>query len=111
MAKNPECARLVRAAMQSNPRRGIAGVAAQLGISRSKLSRYLNEPNYPPAAVEAAILSRLDRRDCPHLQTEITPDYCRSKALTPKPFGGRTRQAHWLACQTCPNKPVQEVTK
>ena len=107
---NPLALELARQAVAAHPR-GIAGVSKEIGYMRPTLSRYLNN-DYPGAGkVEAAILSRYNRRICPHTGEEVTPEYCRKKALVPKPYGGDARERHWLACQTCPHKPAQEFNE
>jgi hypothetical protein len=86
----------------------IAAAAAAIGISRPYLSRYLNDDLDGVDSIEDAIKKHYDRRACPHTGTEVTPDVCHRKALTPEPFGGSARNAQWTTCQTCPHKPVKE---
>lgn len=88
--------------------RGIAGVAKEIGYSRTTLSLYLSGDYGNGEKIEAALLSRYNRRVCPHTEEEVAPEYCRKKALAPKPYGGAARERHWQACQDCPHKPVKE---
>jgi len=99
---------LLAAAAKAHPRK-LAGVAAELGYSRPALSRYVNGSYGNAAKLEAAIVLRYDRRDCPHTGEEISPEVCRRRALAPKPYGGEARERQWQACQSCPNKPAKEV--
>lgn len=95
---------MVLAAVAKHPS-GITGVAADIGYSRSALSRYLGGSYPADQKIEAAIVSFFDRRMCPHLNREVGPDMCRRKALAPQPYGGRERLAHWQECQRCRHKP------
>ena len=87
----------------------ITAVAARIGYSRPALSRYLSGTYPGTEKIESAILAAYDRRVCPHTEREIDRETCERKGLSPKPFGGREREAHWMTCQTCPHKPIKEV--
>lgn len=100
---------LVIAAAKAHPRK-LAGVAAELDYSRPALSRYVNGSYSGAEKLEAAILSRYDRRQCPHTGEDLAADICRRRALSPQPYGGQAKLAQWTACQACPHKPT-EVTK
>ena len=89
----------------------IAEVAREVGFSRPSLSRWLNEPGYPGARIEAAILARFNRFVCPHLQAEITPNDCAGFALRRCPTSNAREVRHWKACQACPHKPEQGGSK
>lgn len=105
--RNPHALALARAAVEAS---SIAAVAVALGYSRPAVSRYLSG-GYPSLGpIEAAIVSRYDRRHCPHIGAEVSPDYCRQRALAPEPFGGNARLAHWQACQRCEHKPKEDRT-
>lgn len=97
---------LLERAIAEDPR-GRTGVAEEIGFSRTAVSLVVNG-NYiaDTRHFAAAVLSRYDRRDCPHTGENVPPEYCRKKALCPAPFGGVSRAAHWRACQTCPHKPL-----
>lgn len=119
MAANPEAVRLVQAAIARNPKRGIAGVAELLKVSRPALSRYLNDGTYKGAAVEAAILARFDRYPCPWLGLEVTETYCMEFNTGPVPTWNPSALDQRRTCQTCPHapgalpagrNPTQEVT-
>ena len=86
-----------------------AVVAREIGYTRGAVSQYLN--GYyaaDPARMEAAILARYDIYPCTHTGLEISGPDCQRRASAPRPFGGRAKEAHWLACQTCQhNKNVK----
>ena len=88
--------------------RGLAGVALELGYSRPALSRYANGSYGNAAKLEAAILSRYDRRNCLHTGEDLSPYACHRRALVPRPYGGAARERQWEACQACQNKPKKE---
>lgn len=88
----------------------IAAAATAMGMSRPYLSRYLNDDLDGVEPIETTIVKYHDRRHCPHTGAEVEPDVCRRKALAPEPFGGSERLAHWVTCQTCPNKPAKDIS-
>ena len=55
---------------------------------------------------ERMVRSHFERRLCPHTQTETAPEQCIRRSTSPKPSGGRAREAHWTACQTCEYKEM-----
>ncbi len=80
----------------------ITAVAAEIGYTRGAVSQYLGRYYAAnPAKLEAAILARYDRYTCPHNEQEISSPDCHRRATAPRPFGGRAKEAHWLACQSC----------
>lgn len=80
----------------------ITAVASALGFSRPAISQYLNHCyGADPAQIEAAILTLYDVYSCTHSGIEISGPECRRRATAPRPFGGRAKEAHWLACQAC----------
>lgn len=80
----------------------ISEVADAIGYSREALSRYLSRSyGANPAQIEAAILARYDIYPCTHNGIEISGPDCQRRATAPRPFGGRAKEAHWLACQVC----------
>lgn len=98
---------LLEVAVAANPR-GKAGVADEIGYSRTAVSLYLSGEYRSPKKLEAAVISRYDRRHCPHTGEDTGPDICRRRALSPKPYGGNARERQWQACQSCPHKPAKE---
>lgn len=86
-----------------------AEIALEIGYSRAAVSRWINEPDYPAKKIEAAVIARYSRFDCPHLKTEITPAECAAYADRAVPTSNAREVRHWKACQTCPNKPTQGV--
>lgn len=88
-----------------------ADIAAEIGFSRPSVSRWLNEPGYPGARIEAAVLARFNRFVCPHLGAEITPNDCAGYALRRCPTSNAREVRHWKSCQTCPHKPTTGETK
>ncbi len=83
----------------------ITAVALKIGFSRTALSLYMND-KYPaePEAIESAIRTRFDQYPCNFTNEVITGQDCQQRANQPKPFGGRAKLTHWLACQSCPMK-------
>lgn len=70
--------------------------------SRTAISLYLSgKYGAGVEKLEAAILARYDIYLCPHTQQEISGPDCARRATAPRPFGGRAKEAHWLACQQC----------
>ena len=80
----------------------ITAVAAEIGYTRGAVSQYLSRSYAAsPAKMEAAILSRYDIYPCPHTGQQISGPDCKRRATSPRPFGGRAKEAHWHACQSC----------
>lgn len=96
---------LAQAAVNATSR---AAVAGEIGFSRTAVSLYLSG-KYPadPREVEAAIRARYDRYPCPHTGQEISGPECQKRGSSPRPFGGRAKQAHWDACQACQHKHIR----
>lgn len=91
-------------AMTAAKNGGKASVARQIGYTRGAVSQYLGRYYAAnPAKIEAAILARYDVYICTHTEQEISGPDCTRRATAPRPFGGRAKEAHWLACQTCPH--------
>lgn len=96
---------LCRAAVDAS---SITAVASQLArgdgrpYSRTALSLYLSG-NYGAGVenLESAILARYDVYSCTHNGMDISSPECHRRATAPRPFGGRSKEAHWLACQSC----------
>ena len=86
-----------------------AWIANEIGYGRSAVSRWLNEPDYQGAHIEAAFLLRFERRYCPHDGMEKQPAQCARIALRPKPYGFPEAESLWKCCQTCQYKPTAEV--
>ena len=83
-----------------------ADIAKEIGYDRTSISRWINEPDYNGARVEAAVLARYNRFTCPHLGVEITPNECNGYATRRCPTSNAREVRHWKACQTCPHKPT-----
>lgn len=82
-------------------------VADAIGRSRTAVSLALSG-RYPAkntAEFEAAVLTALDRIDCPHLGAPVRRDHCRATAIGRCPTHSPHAAAAWRACQTCPNHP------
>lgn len=88
-----------------------AAIAKEIGYERPSISRWINEPGYNGAHIEAAVLARFNRFVCPHLQAEITPKDCAGFALRRCPTSNAREVRHWKTCQTCPHKPEQGGSK
>lgn len=86
-------------------------IAKEIGYDRSSVSRWINEPDYNGAHIEAAVLARYNRFFCPHLKQEITPIDCAAFAGRCCPTSNARDARHWKACQTCPHKPQQPGAK
>lgn len=77
-------------------------VAAEIGVSRTAISLYLNDKyGADEAGLEAKIRARYDSYSCPHFGEAISAVECQVRAKSVKPFGGRAKLAHWNACQCC----------
>jgi hypothetical protein len=84
-------------------------IALEIGYNRSTVSVWMRGVYIVDGRnVADAVLKTYDRRDCPHSGEPVTPDVCRKKALSPKPFGGAERRAWWQCCQTCAHQPLPE---
>lgn len=80
----------------------ITAVAVQIGYSRTAVSLYLSgKYGADVDKLEAAIVSRYDIYPCPHTGQQISGPECTRRATAPRPFGGRAKEAHWIACQSC----------
>lgn len=99
---------LLATAVDTHPR-GRAGVADDLGLSRSAISQVLSG-RYPASSQHIArrVLDHYDRFTCPHLGSPITPARCGQYALRPCPTTSPAEVRHWRACQGCPHKPAKE---
>lgn len=90
---------LARAAVEAS---SMTAVAAAIGYSRTAISLYLSgKYGAGVEKLEAAILGRYDIYSCHHTGIEISGPDCQRRATAPRPFGGRAKEAHWLACQSC----------
>jgi hypothetical protein len=109
---DPRDPRILGLAQEAVARLGnITKVASAIDFSRPYLSRYLNNDLDGVEEIEKRLIDHYDRRVCPHTEVEITPDECRSRALSPKPFGGNARLAYWTRCQSCPHQPEHKQFK
>jgi len=82
----------------------MTAVAEAIGYSRTAISLYLSgKYGAGVEKLEAAILARYDIYPCTHNNVEISGPDCQRRATAPRPFGGRAKEAHWLACQVCPH--------
>ncbi len=80
----------------------MTAVAIAIGYSRTSVSLYLSgKYGAGVEKLEAAITARYDIYPCTHTGIEISGPDCTRRATAPRPFGGRAKEAHWLACQTC----------
>ncbi|SDI52282.1 hypothetical protein [Propionivibrio dicarboxylicus] len=82
-----------------------AAIADEIGYGRASVSRWINEPDYNGAHIEAAVLERYSRFPCPHLKSDITPKDCAAHALRTCPTSNTRDARHWRACQACPHRP------
>lgn len=92
-------------ALEAVKNSSINAVALKIGYSRPALSRYMSD-SYGAGAekIESAIKAHFDTRHCPHLSKPVMLEYCQQKSQAARPLkSGSAREAHWLACQACPN--------
>ena len=90
---------LCRAAVDAN---SVTAVALEVGYSRTAVSLYLSgKYGAGVEALESAILGRYDIYPCTYNGLEVSGPSCQRRATAPRPFGGRAKEAHWLACQSC----------
>lgn len=82
-------------------------IGKEINYDRATVSRWINEPDYNGAHIEAAVLARYNRFVCPHLKKEITPVECIAFATRAVPTSNTREVRHWKTCQTCPHKPQQ----
>lgn len=107
MVTNEHAYSLAEAAAKAS---SITAVAAEIGYTRGAVSQYLGRYyGANPANLEAAILARYDIHACPHTGHEISGPDCHRRATAPRPFGGRAKEAHWIACQPCQHNKQQGV--
>jgi len=84
----------------------MTAVAAAVGYSRTAVSLYLSgKYGAGVEKIEAAIAAIYDTYPCTHTGIEISGPDCTRRATAPRPFGGRAKEAHWLACQNCQHNP------
>lgn len=85
----------------------IKAIAEGIGYSRTAVSLWWNA-RYPAegSRLEAEILRRFAVRTCPHDGRNKAPEECRLSAHRPRPCGFPDAEAQWLACQSCPHKPI-----
>lgn len=103
---DPHTFELAQAAVAAS---SMTAVALAIGYSRTAISLYLSgKYGAGVEKLESAILARYDIYPCPHTRIEISGPDCARRATSPRPFGGRAKEAHWLACQSCQhNKGVK----
>jgi len=90
---------LARAAVSAS---SITAVARDVGYSRTAISLYMSgKYGADVGELEDAIRRRFDIYPCPHTGIEIDGPSCTRRATAPRPFGGRAKEAYWLACQSC----------
>jgi len=102
--------------MDNNARAIAMGLLAQgvtktaigkaIGYDRTSISRWINEPEYNGAHIEAAVLARYNIFACPYLHADISPADCARHAGRPCPTCNVREVRFWKACQTCPHKPI-----
>jgi len=99
MVNNEHAYRLAEAAARATSKQAVAN---EIGYTRGAVSQYLSRSyGANPAKLEAAIVARYDLHECPHTGINIGGPECQRRASAPRPFGGRAKENHWLACQTC----------
>jgi len=88
-------------------------VAKVIGRSRTAVSLALagRYPAKSTAEFEAAVLTALDRVDCPFLGNPVRRDHCRDTALGRCPTHSPHAAAAWRACQTCQNRPEERKAR
>ena len=87
----------------------MTAVALAVGYSRTAISLYLSgKYGAGVEKLEAAILARYDIYACTYNGIEISGPDCQRRATAPRPFGGRAKEAHWLACQSCSHNKSSE---
>lgn len=90
---------LAQAAVTATSR---ATVAREINYSRTAVSLYLSgKYGAGVEKLESAILARYDIYPCLHTGQMIDGPDCHHRASAPRPFGGRAKEANWLACQSC----------
>lgn len=99
---NPTDAHTFDLAQAAAAASSMTAVAVAVGYSRTAISLYLSgKYGAGVEKLEAAIRARYDIYRCPHTGHEISGPQCQGRATAPRPFGGRAKEAHWLACQGC----------
>ena len=98
-------------AVATHPR-GRAGVADDLGLSRSAISQVLAGV-YPARTdkIGRRVVAQYNRVDCPHLLVSLTEAQCHAYALRPCPTASPREVRHWRACQRCPHRPTKGEPK
>lgn len=83
-------------------------IAEAIGYSRCAVTMWL-AGTYAGRSrrIEAAYMDKFAERTCPHDGEVKLPVQCRRVALRPRPAGFPDAESAWLACQTCPHKPIQ----
>jgi len=86
-------------------------IADRLKVSRTMVSLALAD-KYPSRidAFAKRVMDAYDGFPCPHLGERVTALDCKQYALRQAPTSSARDARHWLACQTCPHKPSQEVS-
>jgi hypothetical protein len=80
----------------------ITSVAQEIGYSRTAISLYLSgKYGADVEKIKSAILERYDSYNCIHTGQITSGLACRSRYTAPRPFGGRSKEKHWLVCQSC----------
>lgn len=83
-------------------------VADALGVSRSQVSLVVNGKYIASTEhIAKKVLSVLGRIRCPHLNTEITQEECRSNHARPAPTSSPREMKFWRACQSCHHNTEQ----
>lgn len=107
MAGNVDWRQLLEAAVTDAGPRGISGVAARLGISRTYVSLVLGGKKDP---VPQAFIDRVVARyhvvaECPATLQPQPRNECRRLALGAAPTHNPLAMRIWKHCQSCPHRP------
>lgn len=95
-------------AAKGNNRRA---VATELGISRTAVSRVLDEKyGAKTDNVAAKVIERYGRVTCPHLGVEISLAECKNYHTGQVPTSSPRAMKHWRTCQTCPNNQSNQTS-
>ncbi|MDD5271116.1 MAG: hypothetical protein PHU14_00225 [Methylovulum sp.] len=88
---------------------GTTALANVLGVKNGSTIRMICTGRYPNPA---HVLKRfaevfIDVVHCPYVDRELERADCFNRSSGPRPFGGKSKQDWWDACQTCPHKGVR----
>lgn len=89
--------------------KGLRQVCREIKYSKATVSLVLNDKYPSPTGrIEARVIERYTRVNCPFLRQELTGDECASYRSKASPTSDPRAIQHWAACQSCHHNPANQ---